>query len=166
MTWYNEFVAWAKGFFSVETEAEISQATQKFTSLKQMTEDLKMEALAAVQQEMDGIKSTVADLTDQVKTLTDAVAAKDAEITALTEKVTGLTTALAAKDDEIAALVLTHTKERNTLSAEVARLTAGKKSEQDEGSEGLTGEAGNGQKQRTALVQAKQVSAFINGSKN
>lgn len=164
MKWYDEFVSWAKAFFSVETEAEISQATQKFTSLKDMTEQLTAAAQAAVQEQLTGIQSQVTDLTQKVTDLTTAVQDRDEKITGLTAQVADLTTKLTEKEDEMAALVIRHAEERRTLSGEVARLTAGKKAEVDAETPGLKTQPGNAQKQ-TAAVHATQVTAFIHGTK-
>lgn len=153
---YQEIMSGLASLFGVNTEAEIHAALEKTPTMQAMQDA----AIAAVQDQMDGIKTTVADLTTQVADLTASLAAKDGEITALTEKVTGLQTALDKKEAEMAALITQHATERNTLSGEVARLRAGKLLETDTETESVTGEAG-GVKPAGHVVKAEKIEAFF-----
>ena len=156
---YQEIMTGLATLFNVGTEAEIHAALEKTPTIEAM----KAAAVEAVKEEMDGIKASVGTLTQQVADLTAAIAAKDQEIQTLTGKTTDLEAAIAQKEKELADLTVKHTNERNTLSAEVARLQAGRIKEQDADSEGKTGEAGNGIKTAGQVVKAEKIEAFFGG---
>jgi len=156
---YQEIMTGLASLFNVGTEAEIHAALEKTPTIEAM----KAAAVEAVKEEMDGIKASVGTLTQQVADLTAAIAAKDQEIQTLTGKTTDLEAAIAQKEKELADLTVKHTNERNTLSAEVARLQAGRIKEQDADTEGKTGKAGNGIKTAGQVVKAEKIEAFFGG---
>ena len=159
---YQEIMSGLASLFGVNTEAEIHAALEKTPTIDAM----KAAAVEAVQEEMAAVKASVADLTQQVEALTASVQEKDGQISTLTEKVSDLQAALTAKETELSDLTVKYTTERNTLSAEIARLRAGKSLEQDVETEGKTGEAGNPVKVAGTVVRAQKVEEFFGVNSN
>ena len=89
----------------------------------ELAEKAKAEGLAAAAAELEKVKAEVVRLTSELETATTGQTTLSEQIATLNAEKTKLSSDLAAANATIAAKVA----EMNTLAAEVARLTAGKK---------------------------------------
>lgn len=105
------------------TEAELHQKLTEAKTQTELAEKAKAEGLAAAAAELEKVKAEVVRLTSELETATTGQTTLSEQIATLNAEKTKLSSDLAAANATIAAKVA----EMNTLAAEVARLTAGKK---------------------------------------
>lgn len=135
----DEILSTLKGWFNVETEAEIHAALSKYPTLESLHTEAKDAAVSAVQEQMDGLQSQLDGLQEQLTDFKDQVESKDLKINELTASLAVLQTNIEAKETEL----LDAKKLSKTLAGQVAQLTAGQETELDVETETVTGETGS-----------------------